>query len=158
MTSREQVLAELRGADKLVLVTHENPDGDALGSLVAMHGVLRALGKDSLMFMGADEFPLPYEYRFFVLDGLVSEAPADMGERTVVFLDCGNIDRNPPRSSSATARASSTSTTTTTTRASARSTTWWRTPPARRRSCGTSCAPSASSRRRRSPTPSTSGS
>ena len=95
MTSRERVLAELRGADKLVLVTHENPDGDALGSLVAMHGVLRALGKDSLMFMGADEFPLPYEYRFFVLDGLVSEAPADMGERTVVFLDCGNIDRNP---------------------------------------------------------------
>jgi phosphoesterase RecJ-like protein len=82
MTSREQVLAELRGADKLVLVTHENPDGDALGSLVAMHGVPRALGKDSLMFMGADEFPLPYEYRFFVLDGLVSEAPADMGERT----------------------------------------------------------------------------
>jgi phosphoesterase RecJ-like protein len=94
-SSRERVLAELRGADKLLLVTHENPDGDALGSLVAMHGVLRALGKDSLMFMGADEFPLPYEYRFFVLDGLVSEAPADMGERTVVFLDCGNIDRNP---------------------------------------------------------------
>jgi phosphoesterase RecJ-like protein len=94
-SSREQVLAELRGAEKLLLVTHENPDGDALGSLVAMHGVLRALGKDSLMFMGADEFPLPYEYRFFVLDGLVSEAPADMGERTVVFLDCGNIDRNP---------------------------------------------------------------
>jgi phosphoesterase RecJ-like protein len=94
-TARELVLAELRGADKLVLVTHENPDGDALGSLVAMHGVLRALGKDSLMFMGADEFPLPYEYRFFVLDGLVSEPPDDMDERTVVFLDCGNIDRNP---------------------------------------------------------------
>jgi len=94
-SSRERVLAELRRADKLVLVTHENPDGDALGSLVAMHGVLRALGKDSLMFMGADEFPLPYEYRFFVLDGLVSEPPQDMGERTVVFLDCGNIDRNP---------------------------------------------------------------
>jgi phosphoesterase RecJ-like protein len=95
MTARERVLAELRSAEKLVLVTHENPDGDALGSLVAMHGVLRALGKDSVMYMGADEFPLPYEYRFFVLDGLVSEAPADMGERTVVFLDCGNIDRNP---------------------------------------------------------------
>ena len=33
--------------DRFVLVTHEHPDGDALGSLVAMHGVLRALGKDS---------------------------------------------------------------------------------------------------------------
>ena len=94
-SSRELILHELRGAERFILVTHENPDGDALGSLVAMHGVLSALGKDSVMFMGAGEFPLPYEYRFFVLDGLVSEAPADLDDRTVVFLDCGNIDRNP---------------------------------------------------------------
>ncbi len=93
--SRALVLAELRAAERFILVTHENPDGDALGSLVAMHGVLQALGKDAVMLMGADEFPLPYEYRFFALDALVSEAPADLGDRTVVFLDCGNIDRSP---------------------------------------------------------------
>jgi bifunctional oligoribonuclease and PAP phosphatase NrnA len=93
--ARDRVLDELRDADRFVLVTHENPDGDALGSLVAMHGVLCALGKDSVMFMDRDEFPLPYEYRFFDLEGLVSEPPADLAERTVVFLDCGNIDRNP---------------------------------------------------------------
>ena len=95
VSSREQVLAELREAERFILVTHENPDGDALGSLVAMHGVLTALGKDAVMFMGAQEFPLPYEYRFFVFDGLVSRAPDDVHERTVIFLDCGNIDRNP---------------------------------------------------------------
>ncbi len=94
-SSRAHVLAEVRGAERFILVTHENPDGDALGSLVAMHGVLCALGKDSVMLMGADEFPLPYEYRFFDLDGLVHEAPADLAERTVIFLDCGNIDRSP---------------------------------------------------------------
>jgi phosphoesterase RecJ-like protein len=93
--SRDQVLEEIRGADRLILVTHENPDGDALGSLVAMQEVLKGLGKDTVMFMAADEFPLPYEYRFFVLDGLVSVAPDDVEERTVIFLDCGNIDRNP---------------------------------------------------------------
>jgi bifunctional oligoribonuclease and PAP phosphatase NrnA len=93
--SREQVLEELRSADKFILVTHENADGDALGSLVAMQEVLRALRKDSVMFMAADEFPLPYEYRFFVLDGLVSVVPDDVEARTIVFLDCGNIDRNP---------------------------------------------------------------
>ena len=92
---REQVLAELRDAQCFLLVTHENPDGDALGSLVAMQEILTTLGKDTLMFMGADEFPLPYEYRFFQLDGLVSVAPDDVVERTIVFLDCGNIDRNP---------------------------------------------------------------
>jgi phosphoesterase RecJ-like protein len=92
---RGQVVAELRDAERFLLVTHENPDGDALGSLVAMQEILTRLGKDSLMFMGADEFPLPYEYRFFQLDGLVSIAPDDVAERTIVFLDCGNIDRNP---------------------------------------------------------------
>ena len=93
--SRDQVLAEIRSADRFILVTHENPDGDALGSLVAMQEILRALDKDSVMFMAAEEFPLPYEYRFFVLDGLVSVVPDDVAERTIVFLDCGNIDRNP---------------------------------------------------------------
>ncbi|HET6447595.1 MAG TPA: bifunctional oligoribonuclease/PAP phosphatase NrnA [Conexibacter sp.] len=93
--TRAEVLAELQGAERFLLVTHEHPDGDALGSLLAMHEVLCTLGKDSVMFMAADEFPLPHEYRFFALDGLVSVPPADVAERTVVFLDCGNIDRNP---------------------------------------------------------------
>ncbi len=91
--AREQVLKEIEAGEKFVLVTHVNPDGDALGSLVAMHNILQSLGKDSVMFMAADEFPLPYEYRFFSFDGLVSIPPADIAERTVIFLDCGNIDR-----------------------------------------------------------------
>jgi phosphoesterase RecJ-like protein len=94
LATRDQVIEELRAAERFVLVTHEHPDGDALGSLVAMHRVLRTLGKDSVMLMSADEFPLPYEYRFFDLDGLQSVPPPDVEERTVIFLDCGNIDRN----------------------------------------------------------------
>jgi phosphoesterase RecJ-like protein len=93
--TREAVIEQIRTAESFLLVTHENPDGDALGSLVAMQGVLTALGKDSVMFMSADEFPLPHEYRFFRFDGLISVTPEDLGERTVVFLDCGNIERNP---------------------------------------------------------------
>jgi phosphoesterase RecJ-like protein len=92
---RDQVLSELRSADRFVLVTHENPDGDALGSLVAMHRILTGLGKESVMFMALDELPLPYEYRFFELEGLVTELPHDHADQTIVFLDCGNIDRNP---------------------------------------------------------------
>ena len=91
---REQVLARLREDQSFVLATHEHPDGDALGSLVAMQGLLTSLGKHSEMFIAPSDLPLPREYRMFPLDGLISGPPADIAARTVVFLDCGNIDRN----------------------------------------------------------------
>jgi len=93
-SDRELVLKHLREGERFLLLTHENPDGDALGSLVAMHAILEALGKDSAMYISPEEFPLAYEYRFFDLEGLVSVWPEDNAERTLVFLDCGNIERN----------------------------------------------------------------
>lgn len=92
--TRELVLERLRDDERFVLATHESADGDALGSLVGMHGVLRALGKDALMFMAASELPLPEEYRWFDLSEAIQAPPADIAQRTVVFLDCGNVDRN----------------------------------------------------------------
>lgn len=92
--TRERVLERIREDSRFVLAAHEGPDGDALGSLVGMQGLLTALGKDSQMFIAPDDLPLPYEYRFFELDGLIQAPPRDIAERTVVFLDCGNIDRN----------------------------------------------------------------
>ena len=47
------------------------------------------------MFMAAKEFPLPVEYRFLPLEEVFHEPPADMADRTAIFLDCGNIDRMP---------------------------------------------------------------
>jgi phosphoesterase RecJ-like protein len=93
-TTRELVLEHLRSDERFVLATHEGPDGDALGSLIAMHELLCALGKDATMFISPDDLPLPREYRFFELEGSIQEPPPDIAERTVVFLDCGNIDRN----------------------------------------------------------------
>ncbi len=92
--ARERVLERLRGDSSFVLASHENPDGDALGSLVAMHHLLTALGKDAPMFIAPTDLPLPHEYDMFALDGLIEGVPADIAQRTVVFLDCGNIDRN----------------------------------------------------------------
>lgn len=91
----ERVAAELRARERFLLTAHEGPDGDALGSLLGMHRLLGQLGKDSVMFLPAKEFPLPIEYRFLPLEEVFHEAPADMADRTVVFLDCGNADRMP---------------------------------------------------------------
>ena len=93
--SLSEVAAELRARERFLLTAHEGPDGDALGSLLGMHHLLTQLGKDSVMFMAAKEFPLPVEYRFLPLEEVFHEAPADMADRTVIFLDCGNVDRMP---------------------------------------------------------------
>jgi phosphoesterase RecJ-like protein len=95
LASRAELLGEIERSQRFLLATHENPDGDALGSLAGMQLVLTALGKDSVAYMAADEFPLPYEYAFLEVENLVTEPPADLEQRTIVFLDCGNIDRNP---------------------------------------------------------------
>jgi bifunctional oligoribonuclease and PAP phosphatase NrnA len=91
----DEVAAEIRSADRFLITTHENPDGDALGSLLAMRHMLEQLGKDSVMFLAAKEFPLPVEYRFLPLEEVFHEPPADLVDRVVIFLDCGNIDRMP---------------------------------------------------------------
>ncbi|HUB36162.1 MAG TPA: DHH family phosphoesterase [Solirubrobacteraceae bacterium] len=93
--TRERILERLREDSHFVLAAHENPDGDALGSLVAMQGLLTALAKDSLLFIAPEDLPLPYEYQgLFDLTGLIQAPPGDIAQRTVIFLDCGNIDRN----------------------------------------------------------------
>jgi phosphoesterase RecJ-like protein len=90
-----EVAQALQAGDRFLLTTHEGPDGDALGSLLAMHHILRQLGKDSVMFLAAKEFPLPVEYRFLPLEEVFHEPPVDVIDRIIVFLDCGNIDRMP---------------------------------------------------------------
>jgi phosphoesterase RecJ-like protein len=85
----------VREHDRFLVVTHENPDGDALGSLLATTLALRQLGKDAeMVLMG--EAPLPSEYHFLSLDGLLREPPDDMDERVLVAVDCAKADRIGP--------------------------------------------------------------
>src|ERR1700759_5007472 len=81
--------------DRFVVVTHENPDGDALGSLLAMTLGLRALRKDAVMYL-AGEGPLPAEYGFLDLGDLRRTPPADLAERVVVAVDCASERRIGP--------------------------------------------------------------
>src|SRR5215216_1781803 len=95
-TSDLQAVADaLRSHDRFLLVTHENPDGDALGSLLATKLALDPMGKDSEMYLHGDA-PLPREYAFMGLDGLRRRLPDDVGERVLVALDCANESRMGP--------------------------------------------------------------
>ena len=46
MSDLEAIAAALRENEKFLVVTHENPDGDALGSLLGLTFGLRVLGSE----------------------------------------------------------------------------------------------------------------
>ena len=91
----QAVVAALREHERFVVAAHENPDGDALGSLLAMHLALEQLGKESVMFVPG-EAPLPGEYTFLALDGVHREPPPDHAERVLVAVDCAKEERLGP--------------------------------------------------------------
>jgi len=89
-------LAETLGThDRFAVVTHENPDGDALGSMLGITLGLRALGKDALMYLTGST-PLPAEFAFMPLDGLLRKVPDDAAERVLLAVDCANERRLGP--------------------------------------------------------------
>jgi bifunctional oligoribonuclease and PAP phosphatase NrnA len=85
----------IRSHDRFLLVTHENPDGDALGSILALKLALDQLGKDSVMYLYGDA-PLPVEYAFMPLDELRRRLPDDWRERVLIAVDCANETRIGP--------------------------------------------------------------
>ena len=86
------VAEAIRAHDRFLLTTHENPDGDALGSLLAAKLMLDALGKDSVMILSG-QAPLPAEYRFMALEGVLRNMPEDVEQRVLFALDCANESR-----------------------------------------------------------------
>jgi phosphoesterase RecJ-like protein len=88
----DAVVEALRTRDRFLLVTHENPDGDALGSILGLKLGLDVLGKDSVMFLGG-ESGIPLDYGLLELDDLRRELPPDAAERVLVALDCASAAR-----------------------------------------------------------------
>jgi phosphoesterase RecJ-like protein len=82
----------LRSNDRFVVVTHENPDGDALGSMLGTALGLRELGKDVVTYLSGGA-PTPAEYRFLDLTDVRRELPDDLEERVLLAVDCANDRR-----------------------------------------------------------------
>src|SRR5918994_7877323 len=91
----EVVADEIRNRSRFLVTTHENPDGDALGSMLALHLALEQLGKDSSMYLAGDA-PLPSEYKFMPLGGLRRQVPDDCGARPLAAVDFPNESRIGP--------------------------------------------------------------
>jgi bifunctional oligoribonuclease and PAP phosphatase NrnA len=81
--------------DHFLVLTHTNPDGDAVGSLLGMHLALQEMGKQSWAISGE---PLPSQYDFLGARGKVISAPQAINGSPawIIALDCASEDRMSP--------------------------------------------------------------
>jgi phosphoesterase RecJ-like protein len=89
----DEVVRNLGEARDVVIATHVNPDGDAIGSTLAASLALRKRGDRTWPTWGDDSFTVPFNYAFLPgTDHLVrpNEVPPTA---TMLALDCGSIDR-----------------------------------------------------------------
>lgn len=83
----EKIREVLKNANRVLILIHEHPDGDCLGSSFALRLALKALGKECEVLL--DE-PVPSCFLGYPMEGVCEpEGTYDL----VMALDCGNKDR-----------------------------------------------------------------
>jgi phosphoesterase RecJ-like protein len=85
-----QIVEHLKAGERILLATHTQPDGDALGSLLAMGLALKRWKKSVTLY---SESPIPAVYRFLPGIHLVAKNVQISGHDTAVVVDCGDIRR-----------------------------------------------------------------
>jgi len=89
--SASVVAAALRDRQSFILTSHARPDGDAIGSQLALALALRALGKNVRLI---NKDSIPAQYRHFPGVGGIEFAPQATGPAdAVVTLECSDISR-----------------------------------------------------------------
>jgi len=84
----EDIVRTLKGARNILVATHTHPDGDALGSQIALGNILASLGKKVFLY---GEAQVSHLYRFLPgSDKIVSLLPSLKGFDCAIALDCGD--------------------------------------------------------------------
>jgi bifunctional oligoribonuclease and PAP phosphatase NrnA len=87
----QTIIDQFERNQKFLLASHTHPDGDAIGSLLALGLALMRMSKDVVLY---NESPIPAVYRFLPSVSTVRQKfELDQHFDAVVLLDCGDIDR-----------------------------------------------------------------
>jgi phosphoesterase RecJ-like protein len=86
-----QIADALRARQRFVIVSHVRPDGDAIGSQLAMAFALRALGK-TVRAVSRDKPPAPMLAFPGVADIEIADHVDDPGD-AVIVMECGDLKR-----------------------------------------------------------------
>lgn len=87
----QQIVTEIHRRQRFVVTSHARPDGDAIGSSLAMAYALRHLGKD-VRVVNRDPSPPQFETCPGVEDIIVTDQVDDPGD-AVIVMECGDLTR-----------------------------------------------------------------
>ncbi|MCB2225151.1 MAG: bifunctional oligoribonuclease/PAP phosphatase NrnA [Desulfarculaceae bacterium] len=91
-----EVVQALAGAQRVLLVSHLLPDGDALGSSLGLMHLLAAQGKEVKVYSAG---PIPEEYEFMPgMESVQNDLPGKDWVELAVLLDCHQPERTGERS------------------------------------------------------------
>ena len=91
MSDKAKIIDTLKYENKFYLISHMLPDGDSIGSLLAMADGLRSMGKEVKAFTPGH---IPKKYSFLHGSKQVSSIPEiEDYETTVLVLDSSDLDR-----------------------------------------------------------------
>lgn len=83
----------LEGCRRVAILGHQFPDGDAIGSVLALGMMLKARGYD-VQASWPDPFEIPLKYSFLPgMELLVEPGDVDFDGRVVIALDCAKAER-----------------------------------------------------------------
>lgn len=87
----DQIITQIEDANHLLLVSHRDPDGDAVGSLLALGLALGKLDKKATLYNAS---PIPAVYRFLPsVERIVRHIKKANTYDVALILDCGDLPR-----------------------------------------------------------------
>jgi len=87
---RKTINRILESKDNFLVASHYNPDGDAIGSTIALGHILKHLGKSFFLY---NETGMPKHYDWLGLPGPLSTSLPEKEPDWYIALDCGNAYR-----------------------------------------------------------------
>lgn len=82
---------KIQSAHNIIVITHVNPDGDALGSMTAVGLLARQWGKNVTL---AVDDGIPERFRYLAMaNAVIAEVPKSTDFDLLIAVDCGDLDR-----------------------------------------------------------------
>lgn len=90
MPNHDKLINKIHSAERILLLTHENPDGDAMGSLLALYLALRSINKD-VTPVCVDN--IPQTFAFLPESEQIKDDFLVGDYSLIIILDCGDLRR-----------------------------------------------------------------